>query len=421
MAVSLANCLNSKSDFMEPCPVTHTLITFLGRAGNYQTTTYRFPDNETVTTRFFGLALRRKLQPDRLVMFGTSGSAWDVICLDDDGAALTGEALDAVDQVETAARANQVTQELLNPLAEPISQRLGFEVRFRVIDYAEKMAEQLGLLQAMADEVKTGDHVSLDVTHGFRHLPMLAFLSALHLRTARQVNVEGLYYGALEMKQNGVAPVMNLAGLLRIADWTGAVQSFDKDGDYGVFAALIREQSPSVASLLQESAFYERTMRPGQARNKLRELATLLDQQHLTGIGSLFAPTLRTRLSWHQEDRLYLRQQALARLYLEHDDFLRAALLGYEAFITRLMYRQGKSNPDNWTQREGTKKQYEETNNTPGKRGEEYKDYCRLRDLRNHLAHGNMSPQAEIQQHLASAERLRAFLDGLLKRLLPLP
>jgi len=61
--------------------MTHTLISFLGKAGNYQSTAYQFPDGEIATTRYFGLALRRKLQADHLVMFGTSGSAWDVICL----------------------------------------------------------------------------------------------------------------------------------------------------------------------------------------------------------------------------------------------------------------------------------------------------------------------------------------------------
>ena len=170
---------------------------------------------------------------------------------------------------------------------------------------------------------------------------------------------------------------------------------------------------------MKESAFYERTTRPGQARSKLRELDALFDRQPLTGIGSLFAPILRARLSWHREDRLYLRQQALARPYLEHGDFLRAALLGFEAFITRLMQQQGMTNPDNWTQRETVKKEHEALNKAIRPRPDEYERYCLLRDLRNHLAHGNTSPQAEIQKALACAEQLRDFLDDLIERLLP--
>jgi hypothetical protein len=234
-----------------------------------------------------------------------------------------------------------------------------------------------------------------------------------------KVDIQGIYYGALDMTQDGLTPVMNLSGLLRIADWVGALHTFDKDGDYGVFADLIRGQLPRIAELLQESAFYERTTRPGQARSKLRDLAIALERQSLTDIVALFAPSLQARLSWHREERLYLRQQALARLYLEHDDFLRAALFGFEAFITRLMQQQGMTNPDNWTQREETKKCYEESNKSVYPRREEYARYCLLRDLRNHLAHGNASPQAEIQSALANADQLKAFLGELLVRLLP--
>lgn len=271
----------------------------------------------------------------------------------------------------------------------------------------------------MALDIGEGDAVTLDVTHGLRHLPMLAQMSALYLRRVKNVEVRGLYYGALDMTRDGLTPVMNLQGLLDIADWTGAVQSFDKDGDYGVFAPLVLEQSPTATGLLQESAFYERTTRPGQARGKLRELTALLDRKPLTGIGSLFEPTLQSRLSWHREDLLYLRQQSLAKLYLEHGDFLRAALLGFEAFITRLMQQQGLNNPDNWTQRESVKKAYEAQNKSIYPRSDEYQRYCLLRDLRNHLAHGNASPQDEIQRALASPETLRNLLDTLLKRLLP--
>ena len=242
-------------------------------------------------------------------------------------------------------------------------------------------------------------------------------MSALYLRQVKDVEIRGLYYGALDMTRDGLTPVMNLGGLLDIADWTGAVQSFDKDGDYSVFASLMQKQSPVAADLLQKSAFYERTTRPGQARSQLRNLFDELEHQPLTGIGLLFAPTLQTRLAWHLEDRLYLRQQALARLYLEHEDFLRAALLVFEAFITRLMQQQGMNNPDNWTQRELAKKQYLNKGIYP--RNKEYENYCLLRDLRNHLAHGNASPQVEIQKALASAETLRHFLDDLFRQLLP--
>ena len=401
--------------------MTHTLISFLGRGNpdrgqRYRQATYEFDAGQRQTTEFFSLGLARQVKPDRLLILGTTGSMWDVLLF---SLGLGQEHDEALLALTESADADQTTQEALDRLIAVVSERLGLAVTLHLIPYGRDTGEQVEILRRMALAIGEGEAVTLDVTHGLRHLPMLAQTSALYLRRVKKVVVRGLYYGALDMTREGVTPVMNLQGLLDIADWTGAVQSFDKDGDYSVFAPLIQAQTPIAASLLIESSFYERTTRPNQARGKLRELDALLDRQPLAGIGSLFSPTLRARLSWYREDRLYLRQQALARLYLEHGDFLRAALLGFEAFITRLTQHQDMPDPDSWRQRENAKRTYEAENKDIHPRSDQYQRYCLLRDLRNHLAHGNRSPQADIQKALASAGQLRDLLDDVFKRLLP--
>ena len=400
--------------------MSHTLVTFLGRAGNYQSTTYRFPDGETATTRYFGLALRRKLQADRLVMFGTSGSAWDVICLDDEGAALTGEALDAVEQVQNAVQANRVTKELLDPLAEPISRQLGFEVCFRVIGYADQMGEQLKLLQAMAAEVNVGDRVSLDITHSFRHLPMLALLSALHLREARQVTVEGLYYGAFEMKQEEIAPVMNLAGLLRIADWVAALNTFDKDGDYSVFADLLEKDSVSThqANYLRRASFRERTSNAWEARADLRNLDAVLDSG-LPGVSALFADQLKTRIRWHKGQDLKHWQRDLAIEYLNRNDYVRAVIFALEGFETSLIDKKNGEDESNFSHREKAVEEYWD-----GLRGQQglKNDYIFLNGLRNLLAHGTRPKDSKLgrklERVLSNPKLLHEDLRRLIRKLL---
>ena len=250
--------------------MTHTLISFLGRGNTdrgkrYQTATYQFDTGEQRTTEFFGLGLTQQIKPDRLLILGTTGSMWDVLLF----SLGLGEKHDnALLALTESADANRATQAQLNQLTTDVSDRLGLPVALRLIDYGRNTEEQVGILQKMALDIAEGDRVTLDVTHGLRHLPMLAQMSALYLRRVKNVEVLGLYYGALDMRQDGITPVMNLRGLLDIADWTGAVQSFDKDGDYGVFALIIEEQFLNAASLLKKSAFYERTMRPGQARSQ---------------------------------------------------------------------------------------------------------------------------------------------------------
>jgi CRISPR-associated Csx2 family protein len=218
--------------------LTHTLISFLGRGNpdkgkRYRRATYEFDAGQRQTTEFFGLGLTRQIRPDRLLILGTTGSMWDVLLF---SLGLGQEHDEALLALTESADADRTTQEELDRLTSVVSEQLGLPVTLRLIPYGWDTDEQVGILQRMALDIAEGDAVTLDVTHGLRHLPMLAQMSALYLRRVKNVEVRGLYYGALDMTRDGVTPVMNLRGLLDIADWTGAVQSFDKDGDYGAFA-----------------------------------------------------------------------------------------------------------------------------------------------------------------------------------------
>ena len=64
--------------------MSHTLISFLGKSqrtdGRYRTATYDFGEGVTRTTSFFSMGLKEVINPDKLIILGTSGSMWDVLC-----------------------------------------------------------------------------------------------------------------------------------------------------------------------------------------------------------------------------------------------------------------------------------------------------------------------------------------------------
>lgn len=403
--------------------MTQTLISFLGRVprseNGYRPTTYTFDGEPDEPTAFIGWSLRRRLQPDRLVILGTAGSMWDHLFEKD--IVLGAEAEDERLALQDATETKTVTRTLLEPLTPLLAQQLGCEVRLVLIPYCRTEAEQLELLRIMAAEVNPGDRVHLDVTHGFRHLPMLALLSALHLREVKKAEIAGIWYGAYDFDTKE-SPVYNLAGLLHIADWVEALNTFDKDGDYGVFAGRLDQDglSPIDTNHLRRAAFFERTSNPRDARKELANFDKVM-ACGLPGVSALFADQLHARLKWYHRDDLLTNQADLATFYRKRGDYIRAAIFAYEAFVTRLIDHQAGEREDSYKDRETAFKAYEK-----GERGLQQlkSDYWLLKNLRNTLAHGNEpaddrdSRDKRLPGILADEERLNRELERLIRKLL---
>ncbi|MGB2971511.1 MAG: type III-A CRISPR-associated protein Cas10/Csm1, partial [Candidatus Competibacter sp.] len=179
------------------------------------------------------------------------------------------------------------------------------------------------------------------------------------------------------------------AGLLRIASWVSALSTFDKDGDYSVFADRLDEDGLTVEGTnhLRRAAFFERTSNPRDARNELTNFNETLTRG-LPGVSALFAEQLQERLKWHHRDNLFANQVDLANFYRKRGDYIRAAIFACEAFITRLIDHEAGEKEDNYKTRKAALSAY-----TSKKRRQEWQhlcsSYCLLRDLRNTLAHGN--------------------------------
>ncbi|MDQ5911222.1 MAG: family CRISPR-associated protein [Pseudomonadota bacterium] len=402
--------------------MTHTLISFLGRVpkgeNGYRTTRYQFDDVLDEPTAFIGWSLRRHLNPDRMVILGTAGSMWDHLFEKD--FVLGSVAEDERLALQVATETKTVTEELLEPLMPILTQRLGCEVRLVLIPYCQNELEQLELLRLMAAEVNPGDQVNLDVTHGFRHLPMLAMLSALHLKEVKKAEIAGVWYGLYD-HDTKEAPVYNLGGLLRIADWLGALHTFDKDGDYGVFADLMeKDGAPTYqANYLRRAAFRERTSNAYEACTDLKNLDTVL-KSGLPGVSALFNDQLRERIRWHRGQNLRAWQRELAIEYLERGDYVRSVIFALEGFETSLVDRENNEEEWNFSHREKAVEEYWD-----GLRGPQAlrENYAFLNGLRNALAHGTRPKDSKlgrkIERTLSDPKLLQEELRRLIKKLLP--
>jgi CRISPR-associated Csx2 family protein len=385
--------------------MSRVLLTFLGRTpkteSGYRPTRYDFGDGSAEPpTAFFGWSLQRRLRPDRLVILGTAGSMWDHL-FEDEPVFQAGndEALALLD----AVAGKGVTAAHLAPWAPHLSARLGCEVFLELIPYARDSAEQVELLRIMAGHVGRGDRVDLDVTHGFRHLPMLAILAALHLRSVRGAEIAGIWYGAYD-PDSGAAPVHDLAGLLHIADWLQALHTYDKDGDYGAFTPLL---GPA-GKLLDEAAFFERTSNPVKAREKLTAWSGRADRFPPDDpAAALFSDALHERISWYRRATRAEWERTLAQEYLDRQDYVRAAIYGLESIVSAEVTKL----PVGMTEYEAR---------DSARRTLKTKEEFRTLDwIRNALAHGVRPRDQKITKIIGDRETLERTLRELLRMLTP--
>ena len=389
-----------------------TLITFLGKGqtGGYRNTAYRFANGETVSTAYFGMALAEQTGCQHVRILGTTGSMWDALILDQFDT--TGQE-SAWEDLAQAVASNRVSQTQLDALATQLSQNTARQYELKLIPYGLDDAEQIDILRALTEGLPD-DPIILDVTHGFRHLPMLALLAIFYLRAARQQNLEAIYYGAYEHKDsNNITPVVRLDGMLKLYEWIRALENFNKDGDYGSFAGLLTAENLP-GQHFAEAAFLERIANASLGGQKLTSAIQKLDETpQLSPAGELFRPLLKDRTTWHKAGSRAARERQLALDYLARRDYLRAAQFGYEARVSAATY----GDPNDFATRKDADNEL--TQDSKDQAAESPANFRTLKNLRNALAHGVMDAdptgkmskfikritarEAELQQWLTKA------------------
>lgn len=184
-----------------------TLISFLGvgdKTRGYRSANYQFGDGETFNdTKYIGLTLLKKINPTKTIFLGTSGSMWDVFL---ENAGENETMLAQWFELSEAVKNHQVNQEQLDPFSNYLSQKLGTSVHCILIPFAKNEQEQIEILSVLSYHLDDNEKVILDVTHGFRHLPMLSLVAARFLKKIKNIDVEQVYYGAFEMTNDKKPP-----------------------------------------------------------------------------------------------------------------------------------------------------------------------------------------------------------------------
>ena len=384
-----------------------TLISFLGKSASnaqtgYRTANYVFEPGFEREVPFFGMALLEYLKPQKLILAGTAGSMWDVFFdhqhTDDDGLLAL---MEAVPQ-------QAVTAEMLAIHEQRLTEKLGIPVQCLLISYARDEAEQTAILTDLAGAIGKGERIVLDVTHGFRHLPMLALVAARYLQHVRGVQVQEVYYGAAEMTDpsSRQTPVLRLGAMLHMLDWVEALAVYESSGNYGVFASLLQQDGMQAdrANMLAQAAYFERNSNPVQAKQNLSGAHAHV-REHQGPMGNLFRDTLTEHIGWFRQGSRADWELALADRYLQRQDYLRTITYLCEAYISRSTEKFG-----------GNVNQFEDRD-LAFKEADKNQDVWLLKHLRNAMTHGVRSDNREAKPLLQDQQKLDKKLRALRKSL----
>lgn len=379
----------------------------------YATTTYAL-ENHHFTTPMMGFGLAEITRPDRMVMLGTTGSAWSStvgvsLSLGDCPEQESDTALELMAELEALEQQDAVTSTRLAELSECLTRWLNVPVICHLTPYVENAPRRdtAHYLKALDNVIDTGDALMIDVTHGLRYHPMLALLAAQYFASMRHTSLEAIYYGAFDRQQEGVTPVLQLDGMLEVLQWVQALNSFDKDGDYSVFRDVLeQDQVPSaICATMEQAAFFERVTNASQAREKLTPLRQYTFDAQTQPLAELFSPALAARTEWAGVSGRGNVEMRLAGQYLQRGDYLRAAIYAQEGYISKRLDRVS-ANPDDFEQR----KEVLDARDHP-------RDFMELKKLRNTLVHGLRNPEPTLLRLMQNENALRTTLKNMLNQL----
>ena len=148
--------------------------------------------------------------------------------------------------------------------------------RVRVVDIptGEDSDQIWATFKTIVDNVNEDDHVKFDITHGLRSISFMVFLFAAYLKSAKNVSIDAIYYGALDLRSSnkeGVAPVIDLSEFSAMLDWIMATNQFVRNGDGSDLASLIRTGEPVSSPLINDPANH-------MLRDQMESMAGVIEQ-----------------------------------------------------------------------------------------------------------------------------------------------
>jgi len=299
--------------------MTHTVITFLGIRP--MQTTYRYKE-EKYQGQVFAEAMLQFLTFDRMLVLTTPEA----------------ENVFAILEEKKDSRIQKV------PIPTGRDDGEMWSIFDRVIEY-----------------IQEGEEVTFDITHGLRSIPFLAFLFAAYLKSAKNVTLRAILYGALDLKDDGVAPVLDLSRFAAMLDWITAADQFIQTGNAIRLADLLKSREKNAAQSLEAVSRAALMTQPFSLSKEARNLQRVLRKaatsfaytsQPFSVLAEKISQTFShfilpeeisrdTPLPCEYGEKLLSQEWDLIEWYQEHGHWMQALTLAREFLIDLVTWEVG--------------------------------------------------------------------------------
>jgi len=100
------------------------------------------------------------------------------------------------------------------------------------------------IFEIIYSKIQNGDKLYIDITHGFRYLPMLVVVLGNYAKFLKDITIESISYGNYEGRdrENNEAPIVDLTAFSKLQDWTNAINEFIKSGTSFQFSDMVQDE-----------------------------------------------------------------------------------------------------------------------------------------------------------------------------------
>jgi len=343
------------------------LITVLGTGNRTDNRTYlpgkySLQDSDKVyETSFIASALSNHLKVDKVFMIGTDKSMWEEVYRYFSDAESSLEKIGIWEKLsnkvgERGQPSTLIEEDLINVRSaidtylKKINPKATGGSICKLIKFGknnQEIFENLSIIMDLQKEIQPGDEIYLDITHGFRSIPLFMYLMIDFIQTLRKeesIQLSGIFYGMFEAQdpETSIAPVVDLNPLFQITQWTKGIYEFTNYGNVDLMVKLLKDSK--LKDTMKDISDLTSLIFIKNLRSQLDRLKELIDDEVPSPLFPYVKPKIQEFADFFKGVGSGAKFQfRLAEWYFQHGRYANGFICLAESIVTQIAYLYKKS------------------------------------------------------------------------------